>query len=340
MNMAKDLQTKPTGSSPVKHMVETLEKRQDDVKTMLPPNVSIDRFMRTIKNAILRDPKIAEADPTTVFLECQKAAQDGLVLDGREAVLTRFNTKKRWKEDGSWREKWVTAVTYIPMAYGIMKRVRNSGKVSSWFIGVVYEGEVSPDKDGNVRFKYFAGDNPRIEHEPIIIGDKGEAVAFYSSVKLSDGTYHHDVMSVEDVNRIMNRTKSRNSKGEIVGPWSTDYVEMGKKTVMKRHAKRLPMSGEDIEVLDRDNSLYDLNRRSDGSYGDDPAPVKAIENKKKTSAADKLKKAAEEELEQSDEVVDGDVDAVDAEYIDPETGEVSGGDDEEDAQSIDPEDEF
>ena len=39
-----------------------------------------------MNNAILKDPQIAEASPTSVFAECQKAASDGLVLDGREAV--------------------------------------------------------------------------------------------------------------------------------------------------------------------------------------------------------------------------------------------------------------
>ena len=54
----------------------------------------VPRFMRTLNNAILRDPQIAEASKQSIFLECQKAATDGLLLDGREAALTRFKTKR------------------------------------------------------------------------------------------------------------------------------------------------------------------------------------------------------------------------------------------------------
>jgi recombination protein RecT len=321
-------------TTPAARLVSMIEGRTDDIKQMLAPGVRVDAFIRTVKNALIKDPKIAEADQQSVFLECQKAAQDGLVLDGREAVLTRFNTKKRWKEDGSWREKWVTEVTYIPMTYGIMKRVMNSGLVRSWHVGVVYSKEY---EEG--RFTYYAGDNPRIEHEPIIIGDRGDVVAIYSSVRLTDGTYHHDVMSTEDINRIMERTKSRRTpkqgqdKGDIVGPWASDWVEMGKKTVVRRHSKRLPMSSEDMRMVERIDALYDFEK--DGDAYSDPGPrPKAVANKSRTSAAQKLAPP-----EEGDEQVE-DAAPEDDETVDPETGEIQSGDRVIDGQILDPEDDF
>jgi recombinational DNA repair protein RecT len=50
-----------------------------------------------------------------------------------------------------------------------------------------------------------------------------------------------DVMSVDDVNRIRRRSKAAEN-----GPWVTDYDEMAKKTVLRRHIKMSPMATEQL----------------------------------------------------------------------------------------------
>lgn len=310
-------------------------EQRTELASMLAPGVSVDRFVRTFKNALARDPQIAEASQRSIFLECQKAAQDGLVLDGREAVLTRFN--RSVKKGNAWEK--IVDVVYIPMVTGIMKRARNTGQISSWSVALVHEAEVEQG-----RFVYQAGDNPHIKHEPMIVGDRGPVVAAYSSVRLTDGTYHHEVMTIEEINSIMNRTKSKKSDGTITGPWASDWAEMAKKTVIRRHAKRLPMSGTDFAVAERIDALYDFEAEADGVYADPVSP--SARNKRRTSAAERLKEAEAEEPEiepeaapepksrkkakaepEPEQIVD----------YDPETGEIA-----EAAPSgdINPEDEF
>lgn len=273
-------------------IINMLANRSDDLKQLLPKGVTVEAFVRLTKNAIMRDPKIAEADPTSVFLEVSKAAQDGLVLDGREAVLTRFSTRQ---QDGSYQ----TNVAYIPMITGIKKRVMNSRVIKSWTIGIVYENEMKPDENGHVRFDYLAGDEPRIHHRPIIIGDRGKVVAAYSSAKLADGSYHHEVMTIGQLQAIKNRTKSKKKDGSISGPWATDEEEMFRKTVARRHSKSLPMSAEDMAVITRVDALYDFDGGAD-AYAEPVDEPQSVKNKRTTSAADKLKRkpAAEPEAEQ------------------------------------------
>jgi recombination protein RecT len=54
-------------------------------------------------------------------------------------------------------------------------------------------------------------------------------------------------MSKKDVDAIRARSKASGS-----GPWVTDYVEMARKTVLKRACKYLPMAIEINDALDQD----------------------------------------------------------------------------------------
>lgn len=277
--------TELTKQTPSRDLVSYFEGRRNDFEDVLQKGVSVETFMRTFKNAVLKDPKIAEADPTSVFLEVQKAAQDGLVLDGREAVLTRFNT--RYKADnGKWESK--TAVAYIPMIHGIRKRVMNSGQIKMWTVGLVYEAEY---RDGH--FRWRPADLQPIHHEPMIIGDRGPVIAAYSLVRLNDNTFSAEVMNIDDLTGIMNRSKSKDADGNVTGPWKTDRAEMYKKTVARRHSKNLPMSADDRRVVERlDTALYDFERDADDVYAEPPpATPQAVANKRKGSAADKMRAA-------------------------------------------------
>ena len=64
-----------------------------------------------------------------------KAAQDALLPDGREGALVIYRTKLR-TNDG--QERWVDAVQWMPMVWGLMKKARNSGEIASITAHVVY----------------------------------------------------------------------------------------------------------------------------------------------------------------------------------------------------------
>lgn len=311
----------------------------------LMPDDQIGRFMRVMNNAILRDPQIAEATTTSVFLECQKAASDGLVLDGREAVLTRFKTNKRQKVNGQWVDNWQTEVVYIPMIKGLRKLVYQSPQVSGWTTGLVHEEEYKQD-----RFKYISGDSPKLYHEPIIIGEKGPVVAAYSVVRLKNGQVSVDVMTRGKLDAIKNRTKSKRKKKvgnneveEITGPWATDEEEMFIKTVARHHFKSLPLGGKADDAATRIDGLYDMNREDidDIEPEEVKPPPKSVVNKRTTSAAAKLAAARPQPGpdEEGDPKGSGDSKTIDH---DPDTGVVHEGEivDESDLPDIRPGDEF
>ncbi len=352
--MSNNQQVATTNQSKSLKLATFLDSKIDAFREV--ETVDSERFLRVLKNAILRDPEIAEASMTSVYSETMKAMNDGLVLDGREAALTRFKVNKKHKDgSGKWVDNWVTEVVYIPMVAGIMKRVRASGEIKSWTVELVYLKE---HEEG--RFRYRAAPDPIIEHDPIIVGERGPVVAAYSAVKLADGSHHYEVMTLDELLAIKSRTKSKKKKyvdgkpvkengkevEEISGPWATDENEMFRKTVIRRHAKRLPVSSATMQVTSRVDSLYDFD-----SYEVNETPAPPPKHAK-SNAASKLKAAkAQQQAAQKpkqEEAPADDEKVLEGEIIDGETGEVldganaDEGDEEkgEGAGTPNPEDEF
>jgi recombination protein RecT len=77
-------------------------------------------------------------------------------------------------------------------------------------------------------------------------------------------------MSKREVDEIRARSKSGGS-----GPWVTDYEEMAKKSVFRRHSKVLPMSAELVQAMEADGESLQL---------DVPAPANRFEDAKQAEA--------------------------------------------------------
>jgi recombination protein RecT len=120
---------------------------------------------------------------------------------------------------------------------GLVALARRSGEIADIHADVVCR---------NDRFRYSFGTNGTLEHEPNL-DDRGPVRAAYSFAKLKDGSSSYEVMSIQEIEAIRNRSKAGKS-----GPWVTDWNEMAKKTVFRRHSKWLPVSSEFQEAIDKD----------------------------------------------------------------------------------------
>lgn len=221
---------------------EQIELNRPQLQKMLPAHIPLERFVRVVDTAVQQNPKILDATPRSIFSAAMKAATDGLLPDGREGAIVPYNVKKKG-EDG--KDYWDTDVQWMPMIAGIRKKVRNSGEIATWDAQVVYE---------NDHFDYQLGDNPFINHKPLLSGDRGGVIAAYSIARLKTGELSREVMSIGEIEGIRSRSKAKDS-----GPWKSDYAEMCRKTVARRHSKVLPMSTDLDDLMRRDDDLYDFN---------------------------------------------------------------------------------
>lgn len=236
--------------TPIEAMRGTLVKMTPEFQAALPPQIPVEKFIRTTLTAVQMNPALLNGDRRSLLGACMKAAQDGLLCDGREAALVQYGQQ----------------VQYMPMVGGILKKIRNSGELASISAHVVY------DKD---RFDYELGDDESIKHKPFLGEDRGKPIAVYAIAKTKDGAVYREVMSVGDVEKV--RGASRAGKS---GPWVQWWDEMARKTVIRRIAKRLPSSADLDSVIESDNEasgFVQIERRD--SIDVSPASTPAEEKK-------------------------------------------------------------
>ncbi|MET0439161.1 MAG: recombinase RecT [Devosia sp.] len=212
--------------NPLTVIRQNLQAMAPEFKAALPAHVSVEKFTRVAQTAIQNNPDLAQVDRRSLFGAIVRLAQDGLLPDGREAAIVKFGDKAQ----------------AMPMIAGILKKIRQSGEVAYVSAQVVYE------KD---HFVWKLGFEEDVEHTPPSLEQsRGKAIGAYATAVLKDGSRLLEVMSLEEIEKV--RAVSR-SKG--AGPWVQWWGEMARKTVMRRLSKRLPMSSDLEDQLDRDDTL-------------------------------------------------------------------------------------
>lgn len=252
--------------TPLVELKHELEKRAESFRMALPSHIKPEDLQRTVLMAAQQNPAILQADRRSLILSCLKAAQDGLLPDGREAALVPFNTREK---DG--QGKWVSVkqVQYLPMVYGLRKKIMQSDEISVMQVGVVYRSEYESG-----RFLFELGMEPPVRYRPDLGLSAEETadeqiVAAFSLVKFKDGSWSAEVMRRSEIDKIRNLSQT-GATGQTVkfglnqgkpiepkGPWVDHFAEMAKKTVMRRHSKVLPMSGDifrDVEGEEQDRA--------------------------------------------------------------------------------------
>ena len=219
------------------------EKYRNRIEQMRPEiaalvgKEAVDRFVRVCLNAVQANPKLLSANLRSLLLASMKAAQDGLMPDGREAVFNIYKTKV--KGDGG-REEWIEMVQYLPMVHGLVKKLYDAGHVT--FV----DGVAVNEKD---RFEYQRGDEPKIIHVPYAgEDDPGKVCAAYVIAKLKNGETKREVMFRRDIEKVRAASKSADGPG-----WTTWYDQFAIKSVIKRAYKQLPSSEEFEKIVASDN---------------------------------------------------------------------------------------
>ncbi len=204
---------------------------QPEIEKALPSIITSERFTRMALTAISTNPKLAECSPKSFMAALMQAAQLGLEPNTPlgQAYLIPY------------RNKGILEASFQLGYKGLIDLAHRSGEFREIYAEIVYS---------NDHFEYSLGLNRKLEHEPAEV-DRGNPTKVYAVYKLINGGYGFVVMTYDEVKAHANKY----SKSYGNGPWTSDFEEMAKKTVLKKALKYAPIKTEFVRELVQDGTI-------------------------------------------------------------------------------------
>lgn len=231
--------SKPTTPRPVtnvpasKGVAELITANIGVINKLIPKHLNAERMIH-LALQLSRKPELANCTPASFVGVFMESAKLGLELDSRGlAYAVPFMNRK---VNPPRRE-----AQFLVGYKGLIKLATNSGKVRNIFAHEVRQHD---------EFDYGYGATPFLHHKPLKSGDRGEVTHVYAVGRFSDGEYHFEVMTIEEVYEI----RDKFSKAKESGPWIENPREMCLKTVCRRLCKFLPASPELAQAVALDEA--------------------------------------------------------------------------------------
>lgn len=213
------------------------ESQRGTLLAVLPKHVSPDRMLKIALGALRTTPKLFECNVESLFGAIVQCSQLGLEPNTPlgHAYLIPFD---KHKKKGN---QWVTVATEVQVILGyrgLIDLARRSGQIVSIAAHEVCAGD---------EFAYSYGLNESLTHKPAM-NNRGPVIAFYAVAHLVGGGHAFEVMSVDAVTAIRDASqgwqRAVREKKQATSPWGAHFIEMGRKTVLRRLFKYLPVSIE------------------------------------------------------------------------------------------------
>ena len=216
-----------------KSMQAYIKSMEGEIKKALPSVITPERFTRMVLSAISVNPKLASCTPKSFLGAMMSAAQLGLEPNTPlgQAYLIPYNNKG-------------TLEVQFQIGYkGLLDLAYRSGEVDIIQAHIVYENDT---------FECEYGLNPTLKHIPAD-SKKGEPVKVYAVFRTKTGGFGFEVMSMDEIRE--HAAKYSQTYGSKYSPWTNNFEEMAKKTVLKKVLKYAPMKSEFARGVAQDGTI-------------------------------------------------------------------------------------
>jgi recombination protein RecT len=247
-----------------------------------------ERFARVALTLVRSNPMLESCDATTLMGGLMQAAQLNLDFTLGGAYLIPYWSNKRNCREAQFQ---IGYKGYIDLFY-------RHPLAQELYAEVVY---------ANDRFLITKGTNRSILHEPVLNGEKGNAIGFYAVARLKSGAFNFAYMSKSEMDAHRNHYSKQEKTGRSV--WDSEYNEMALKTVIKKVLKWMPKSVEFQMAMDVDEGIKrPINMKEVENINDVPTYFPDVNETEpipipEKVAPPKAKKAKEEIVQKIPDVV-------------------------------------
>ena len=204
-----------------------LDTYRIQVAQLLPPGVDAIRCLQLATSVIANDPKLKNCTTRSLIGCVMQASILGLDLSTQlgHAYIVPF-----WNSDISAYE-----AQFMIGYKGYINMMVASGKVLQVFAYVVRKSDL---------FRVVLGDNPKIDHEPYMSGERGEVTHAYAVAVFKDGGRQFEYLSFEQIMDAKKASKAGDSK---YSPWNgseSDKEMMYRKSAIRKMQHFIPLTKE------------------------------------------------------------------------------------------------
>lgn len=226
-----------------------LAVQQKRVQSSLPAGtVSIERFMESVKFAILdpKNPLLRTCDKGSLQRSIAQAANYGLEVGGvlGQSYFIPYNESVKNPQTGA-VEKVMTC--HFQIGYkGLIELARRSKTIKTIAAEPVHE---------NDDFECELASGRSIHHKINIFKDRGEVVAYYCLVELTNGGEQFAIITKSDAEKFRDKysksyVMAKNSgKGLTENNWVKNFDAMALKTCVIKSLKLCPISIETLRAV-------------------------------------------------------------------------------------------
>lgn len=218
-----------------KTLNDYIRSMEGEIAKALPSVITPERFTRMTLTAIRTTPQLAQCEPMSFLAAMMSAAQLGLEPNtplGQAYLIPFKNTKKG-----------ITEVQFQIGYKGLIDLAYRSGDVEIVQAQCVYQNDT---------FECEYGLEPKLRHIPAA-ENRGELTKVYAMFRTKNGGYGFEVMSAQDIRAHAQKYSKAYKSG--FSPWSTNFEEMAKKTVLKKVLKYAPLKSDFVKAAAADSTV-------------------------------------------------------------------------------------
>jgi len=223
----------PSGrSNPPQDLKSLLVQARTQIVKYLPRHLDADKMIYVALETVRADSFLRQCEPLSIVQAVLEASQLGLMLGNKlgHAYLVPRRDKKANN---------ILKCQLLIGYRGFIALAHRTGKVSSIFPAIVHQGD---------QFSLKLGTGRQLSHVPLVdVSKQGDWIGAYAVAEFRDGRTDFEWMTRQEIEKVKQCSESA---GEAWSPWRRFEDEMIKKSPIRRMAKRLCLSSEDMALVE------------------------------------------------------------------------------------------